>query len=63
VATHDTELASHVMPALTTVRMPLRELGARAVHLLLSTPPDAPVEEILADDFRLVQRESTAVPG
>ena len=62
VATHDTELASHVMPALTTVRMPLRELGARAVQLLLNTPPDAPVEEILADDFGLVQRESTAPP-
>ncbi|SNT50286.1 LacI family transcriptional regulator [Asanoa hainanensis] len=60
VTTHDTELASHVMPALTTVRMPLRELGARAVRSLLDTPPDAQVELLLADDFTLVQRESTA---
>jgi len=62
VATHDTELASHVMPALTTVRMPLRELGARAVRNLLELAPDAVVEEILGEDFALVQRDSTASP-
>jgi LacI family transcriptional regulator len=52
-----------VMPALTTVRMPLRELGARAVRSLLDTPPDAPVEMLLGDDFALVRRESTAPLG
>ncbi|MEV1329701.1 LacI family DNA-binding transcriptional regulator [Micromonospora costi] len=60
VTTHDTDLASHVMPALTTVRMPLRKLGATAVRELLDNPPDAAVEQILSDDLTLVLRGSTA---
>lgn len=62
VATHDTELASHVMPALTTVRMPLRQLGSHAVELLLGQPREAVIEETLASDIELVVRESTAPP-
>jgi LacI family transcriptional regulator len=49
VAVHDLPLAEHLVPALTTVRMPLHLLGARAVELLLSTRPDEPVEEIVRD--------------
>lgn len=59
VAVHDLPLAEHLVPALTTVRMPLRELGARAVQLLLSTDPDASIEEVVGEPTELVVREST----
>lgn len=62
VATHDAEIASYVMPALTTVRMPLRQLGSRAVELLLGSSRDAVIEETLATDIELIERESTAAP-
>jgi LacI family transcriptional regulator len=62
VAVHDLPLAEHLVPALTTVRMPLHLLGARAVELLLSTRPDEPVEEIVRDATELVVRDSAGPP-
>lgn len=59
VAVHDLPLAEHLVPALTTVRMPLRQLGARAVQSLLSTDPDASIEEVVGEPTELVVREST----
>jgi LacI family transcriptional regulator len=60
VAVHDLPLAEFLMPALTTVSMPLRELGERAVRLLLETPAQAPIEEQVSRPMTLVVRESTA---
>jgi DNA-binding LacI/PurR family transcriptional regulator len=40
--------------------MPLRELGERAVRLLLETPAQAPIEEQVSRPMTLVVRESTA---
>ena len=40
VAMHDFALAPHLSPALTTVRLPLREMGARAVGMLLARLDD-----------------------
>ncbi|MFF5265070.1 LacI family DNA-binding transcriptional regulator [Actinomadura viridis] len=62
VAVHDLPLAEHLIPPLTTVRMPLRALGARATELLLTVPPDRPVEEVVRDPIELVVRQSTAPP-
>ncbi|WP_146779047.1 LacI family DNA-binding transcriptional regulator [Actinomadura craniellae] len=62
VAVHDLPLAAHLVPPLTTVRMPLQALGARAVELLLSAPADQPVEEVVRDPIELVVRHSTAPP-
>ncbi|MFG1703321.1 LacI family DNA-binding transcriptional regulator [Nonomuraea sp. M3C6] len=62
VAVHDLELASYLYPALTTVRMPLAELGRRGVALLGSLKPDDPVAEVLAGPIELIQRRSTAPP-
>jgi DNA-binding LacI/PurR family transcriptional regulator len=42
--------------------MPLRELGARAIELLLSAEPSAPITEVVASPIELVVRESTAAP-
>jgi LacI family transcriptional regulator len=62
VAVHDLPLADHLVPALTTVRMPLRRLGARAVELLLGTDPREPVAEVVREPIELVIRSSTARP-
>ncbi|MEV0825376.1 LacI family DNA-binding transcriptional regulator [Nonomuraea rubra] len=63
VAVHDLDLASYLYPALTTVRMPLAELGRRGVTLLGSLKPDDTVAEVLAGPIELIQRRSTAPPG
>jgi LacI family transcriptional regulator len=60
VAVHDLPLAEHLVPALTTVRMPLQELGARAVELLLASSPEDEVAEVVNTAMELVHRESTA---
>ncbi|MEW1844468.1 LacI family DNA-binding transcriptional regulator [Nonomuraea angiospora] len=62
VAVHDLELAGYLNPALTTVRMPLGELGRRGVTLLAALEPDDTVAEVLAGPIELIQRRSTAPP-
>lgn len=62
VAVHDLPLAEHLAPALTTVRMPLRELGQRAVRLLAELSPDATVTEVVRGPMEVVVRESTTAP-
>ena len=56
-------LASHLVPALTTVRMPLEELGRRALELLAQRGPDEPITEVVTEPVELVVRESTAPPA
>jgi LacI family transcriptional regulator len=63
VAVHDLPLAEYLMPALTTVRMPLRELGELAVRLLLQEPPQALIKEQVSRPMTLMVRESTAPPA
>jgi LacI family transcriptional regulator len=54
----DIPLARYVHPALTTMRVNIPELGARAMRLLLDAPAsDAPMPEQLATE--LILREST----
>jgi LacI family transcriptional regulator len=62
VAVHDLELASYLAPPLTTVRMPLEELGRRGVSLLGSIKPDDAIEEVLDGPMNLITRGSTAAP-
>ncbi|GAA1615564.1 LacI family DNA-binding transcriptional regulator [Actinoplanes couchii] len=62
VAVHDLPLAEHLNPPLTTVRMPLQQLGGRAVELLLSRAPEEQVTEVVSTATELVLRESTAPP-
>jgi LacI family transcriptional regulator len=63
VAIHDMPLASHLVPALTTVRMPLEELGRRALELLATRGPEDPITEIVTEPVELVVRDSTAPPA
>lgn len=61
VALHDFPLAAHFSPALTTIRLPLREMGARAVQMLIERLENAPAaHEIVSTPAPLlVVREST----
>jgi len=53
----DMPIARDVTPALTTVRLPLVEMGARAMTLALAGPGERPLVEIV--DAQLVRRAST----
>lgn len=59
VAIHDAELATLVRPSLTTVQMPLTQLGARAIELLAKSSPTASINEVVATPMQLVVRDST----
>jgi LacI family transcriptional regulator len=63
VAIHDAEIAGIVRPSLTTVQMPLAQLGARAIELLSTTSPTAPITEVVDQPMRLVVRASTGAVG
>lgn len=62
IAIHDMPLASFLTPSLTTVRMPLRQLGAQAVDLLMTRAAGDVVTETVGFPVDLVERESTAPP-
>jgi LacI family transcriptional regulator len=57
----DLELASHTTPPLTSVRMPLRELGTAAVALLLDYPSKLTPHSVLLETETLY-RGSTEAP-
>jgi LacI family transcriptional regulator len=63
IAIHDMPLASHLVPALTTVRMPLSELGRRAIDLLATREPGDDITEIVTEPVDVIVRESTAPPA
>jgi LacI family transcriptional regulator len=63
VAVHDMPLAGHLVPALTTVRMPLAEMGRRALERLATAHPDEPITEVVAEPVELVIRDSSAPPA
>jgi LacI family transcriptional regulator len=62
IAVHDMALASHLVPSLTTVRMPLEELGRRALELLAQRGPEEAITEVVTDPVEVVIRESTGPP-
>ena len=59
VAIHDAEIAEFMVPKLTTVRMPLHQLGARAVTLLAEHGSSDTVTDVVDAPITLVVREST----
>ncbi|GAB3434584.1 LacI family DNA-binding transcriptional regulator [Actinophytocola sediminis] len=64
VAFHDVTYAAHLVPALTAVAMPMRELGAAAVTLLLERLGGAAPRHVVVREPEptLVPRGSTAPP-
>jgi LacI family transcriptional regulator len=62
VSIHDLRPAAFVNPPLTTVSMPLEQVGRRAVELLESSSPDDDIDEVVGQPMKLVVRDSTAPP-
>lgn len=62
VSIHDLPLVDYLEPPLTTVRMPVEELGFRGIEVLSTLPPDAHVQEVIHEPMRLITRASTARP-
>jgi LacI family transcriptional regulator len=63
VALHDFQLAAYVQPPLTTVAMPLEELGSRAVDVLLARIEGKQTgSTVIKTPPRLIVRQSTAPP-
>jgi LacI family transcriptional regulator len=58
----DLELASHTTPPLTSVRMPLKELGAAAVSLLLDYPVQVSPHSVLLETQTLYRGSTEASP-
>jgi LacI family transcriptional regulator len=65
IAYHDVPYAAHLVPALTTVAMPLHELGASGVSLLLERLAGAEPRHVVVHNPapHLVIRGSTAPPN
>lgn len=64
VTLHDVPLAEFTEPPMTTVRMPLKELGAAAVDMVLARIDGKPSEsEMLPTAAQLIVRASTGPPS
>ncbi len=64
IAVHDTAAAEYVRPALTTVRMPLAELGAAAVRACCQRAGTEPrLRRVSEPEPEIVDRGSVAVPA
>lgn len=56
----DLDLLRHTVPAVTTLRIPRREIGRRSAELIVNRLRGAPCERIRIDvGFEIIQREST----
>lgn len=62
ISVHDIEMAAAFGPPLTTVRMPLEELGRRGVELLLDNDANVEIDEMITSPIAVVERRSTAPP-
>jgi LacI family transcriptional regulator len=58
----DIELAAQLEPPLTTIAMPVREIGRSAADYLVNAMGGVPIPLSMALPYRLVARESTARP-
>lgn len=63
VGMDDVPMASHADPPLTTIRVPARELGCSAWHLLSAIRDGVEVPSEQCVPFELVVRDSTAPPS
>jgi LacI family transcriptional regulator len=59
VSVHDAEIAQFIVPKLTTVRMPLHQLGARAIEQLSTLAPTDTITDVVTAPMELMVREST----
>ncbi len=62
IAIHKLPAEDFRVPAMTCVEMPLRELGRRAVELILDSPWDAPIRETLREAVEISHGATVAAP-
>ena len=62
IAIHRLPFEEYRVPAVTCVLLPLRALGGRAAELVLDTPPDAPIHELITEGVELPEGDTTAPP-
>lgn len=62
IALHKLPAEDYRQPAMTCVEMPLRQLGRRAVELLLDNPWDMPIKETLHEAIRISPGATVAAP-
>jgi LacI family transcriptional regulator len=64
IAFHDAAIARYLDPPVTTIHMPLYELGRLAVEQLLHaiTGGELPLETVVPMSARIIERDSTAPP-
>ena len=62
IAIHRLPEEGYRIPAMTCVEMPLRRLGRRATELVLDTPWDEPINEVISDDMRIAGGDTVAKP-
>jgi DNA-binding LacI/PurR family transcriptional regulator len=62
IAIHKLPAEDYRTPAMTCVEMPLRELGKRAVELLLDTPWDTPIQETMQQAIHVSHGATVAPP-
>jgi LacI family transcriptional regulator len=58
----DPPITRYLHPPLTAVKRPLREMGSRAVELLLELVDGKPVDDLVLENCELIIRSSTAPP-
>ena len=60
ICLHDSNLAEYLVPPLTTVRLPMEELGTAAVNLLIERTNGAPQRAVMIEgDGKIIVRAST----
>jgi len=59
----DSPIVSKVWPPLTSVRLPIRDMGAIAARKLLSQITEAPGEQDISVSPVMVVRQSTSIPA
>jgi LacI family transcriptional regulator len=62
IAIHKLPAEDYRTPAMTCVEMPLRELGRRAVELVLDNPWDVAIKETLQKEFTISPGATVAAP-
>ena len=57
---NDLEIASYFRPAITTIKTPAKEMGARAAEVLIEALRGRPLEDAVVLPVEFIERESTA---
>lgn len=60
IAIHRLPAEDFRVPSMSCIEMPLRRLGRRAMELVLDTPWDTPIHEVIADELTIIKGDTVA---